>query len=540
MNLDEPAPPAAHTDHDVIIVGCGPTGATLANLLRANGHRIAVFDRRTEVFDAPRAMLLDDESDRIIRDLGIRDAMVPHDLVRLENHRIVGKRRTPLLDVNLRDVGVSLGWMFHQPTLESLLRQRFIGDPAVDAYFGYEVDQVVSGPDTARVRATETATGQPGEFGARYVVGCDGAASTVRRSIGAARTDFGFSQSWVVVDARARDADYFRSLPDGSEFMCRPGSAAIFAKGCRQHLRFDFQVTPTPGKTDWTPDAYDHITEYLDLSMIDIERVSPYTFYAGMPQRWRQDRLLLAGDAAHQTPPFAGQGLNMGLRDAMNLAFKLDLVLNGRAPDHLLDTYQQERWDNCATVIKASAATGKLITSHRRTTAALRSVLLFAGRHSHYAVRVRARAEVRKQPYKQGLLGGTHKTSGALMISPEVSTPDGTTTLDHVAGNHFLLLTTSPPLGPQVDAFADRLSGRIRVIGHDVDCPAGELRRWFAKSRVSAVLVRPDHYIFDAGNNPDELCGGLLSAIDSHPSATSKLPPRPRGERRTVGPPTPI
>jgi hypothetical protein len=106
------------------------------------------------------------------------------------------------------------------------------------------------------------------------------------------------------------------------------------------------------------------------------------------------------------------------------------------------------------------------------------------------------------------------------MISPDVLTPDGVGTLDHVAGNDLLLLTTSPPQGPAVDAFIDRLSGRIRVIGRDVDSPEGELQRWFAKSRASAVLVRPDHYIFDAGNNPDDLCARLLSAIDSQSSTT--------------------
>ncbi|MCU1639993.1 MAG: nmoA [Nocardia sp.] len=525
MNLDLPTPPAARSGqdrlhYDVIIVGCGPTGATLANLLRVKGHRIAVFDRQQTVFDAPRAMLLDDESDRIIRDLGVRDAMVPQDIALFENHRIADKQHKPLLNVHLQDVGVSLGWMFHQPTLETLLREQFIDDPAVHTYFGYDVDHVVTGPETAQVAATDTTTGQSAEFSARYIIGCDGAASTVRRAMGVARTDFGFSQSWVVVDARARDTDYFHSVPSGSEFMCRPDGAAIFAKGCRQHLRFDFQVTPVPGKTDWTADAREHIAEYLELSKIDIVRVSPYTWYASMPQRWRQDRLLLAGDAAHQTPPFAGQGLNMGLRDAVNLAFKLDLVLHGRAPEKLLDTYEQERWKNCATVIKASVATGKLITSNRPINVALRSMVMFAGRHSKYVVRARARMEVRKKPYRQGLIGGRHKTSGSLMISPDVRTPDGVSTLDHVAGNDFLLLATSPPRGPAVDAFSDRLSGRIRVIGRDVDSPEGVLQRWFAKSRASAVLIRPDHYIFDAGNNPDDLCARLLSAIDSHHSTT--------------------
>ncbi|WP_181723070.1 bifunctional 3-(3-hydroxy-phenyl)propionate/3-hydroxycinnamic acid hydroxylase [Nocardia gipuzkoensis] len=528
MSLPDPNPAPRHTDsprrhYNVIVVGCGPVGATLANLLLDNGHTVAIIEQETAVFDAPRAMMFDDESDRIIADLGVRKAMQDEDIFLFPSHRVIDPRGKTLLAYDVERAGAVVGWTFHQPTLEALLRARLSG-PGLDTYFGYRVNTVTGGSELARLLATEIDTGREIKLTGDYIVGCDGAASMVRRSMGFGRTDFGFSQSWVVVDAVTRDTATFEAMPDGAQFICRGTRSGIYAKGCRQHLRFDFRVTPVPGKTDWTEDARRQIAEYVDPSKVDIKRVSPYIFYAGMPDHWRKGRLLVAGDAAHQTPPFAGQGLNMGLRDAVNLAFKLDLVLTGRAADGLLDTYEQERWKNCATVIKAAVGTGKLITSTRRFNAIVRAVALFVANHSRAALRARIRHEVRKRPYRDGFLGRVHKLSGSLMDSPYMLTVSGDCRLDQLIGNDFVLLTAEPAHGAGVEAFRRRLGGKVVVLGLDAVSRDGELEVWLHKNQISAVVVRPDKYVFDAGNDPNELCERLLAALDGYASTLGAHP----------------
>ncbi|MGY0499456.1 bifunctional 3-(3-hydroxy-phenyl)propionate/3-hydroxycinnamic acid hydroxylase [Nocardia sp. FBN12] len=509
----DPASFEEHDDHfDVIVVGCGPTGATLANRLRAQGYRVAVFDREKEVFAAPRAMLIDDESERIFGDLGVLEQMRAADLILFDSHRFVDGRHRMLADLRPLESGLSVGWMFHQPTFERLLRAQFDHGVGVSAFFGFDVVGVANVADGAEVYAVDAESGQGRRYRADYVVGCDGGSSVVRRSMGVARTDFGFSQSWVVVDAVVHDQEFFESLREGSEFMCRPGRAAVFVKGCHRHLRFDFQVDPAEGETDWSERAREHIAGYMDPAKVRIIRVAPYQWYAGMPRRWRSDRLLLAGDAAHQTPPFAGQGLNMGLRDAMNLAFKLDAVLAGRAPDALLDTYEQERWDNCAEVIEGAVRVGRLVTGTGVFARVGRAVVLFALRHSKTLVRARANADLRKQPYRAGLIGGTHALSGTLMVNPRVTVNGVATVLDRAIGNEFTLLSLHPHAAVNAE-FVRRFDGRVMVLGDEIACADGELTEWFRRHRVEAVLVRPDRYIFDAGNDPDALATALIRAI---------------------------
>ncbi|MBC7300580.1 MAG: bifunctional 3-(3-hydroxy-phenyl)propionate/3-hydroxycinnamic acid hydroxylase [Nocardia sp.] len=500
-------------DFDVIVVGCGPTGATLTNRLRGQGYRVAVFDREEEVFPAPRAMLIDDESERIFGDLGVLDQMRAADLILFDSHRFVDGRHRMLADLRPLESGLSVGWMFHQPTFERLLREQFGLGVGVSTFFGHDVVAVANGTEGAQVYAVDAASGQGRRYRARYVIGCDGGSSVVRRSMGVARTDFGFSQPWVVVDAVVHDQEFFDSLREGSEFLCRPGRAAVFVKGCRRHLRFDFQVDPVEGETDWTEQAREHIAGYLDPATLTIIRVAPYQWYAGMPRQWRAGRLLLAGDAAHQTPPFAGQGLNMGLRDAMNLAFKLDAVLAGRAPDALLDTYEQERWDNCAEVIKGAVRVGRLVTGAGVLARLGRTVVLFALRHSKTLVRARANADLRKEPYRAGLIGGAHRLSGTLMVNPRVTVDGDATTLDRATGNEFTLLTLRRPRAAASAEFARRFGGRVVVLGDEVVCADGELTAWLRHHRVEAVLVRPDRYVFDAGTDPDALAAALIGAV---------------------------
>ena len=181
----------------------------------------------------------------------------------------------------------------------------------------------------ARLQAKNTETGEESEFIGQYLVGADGGASTCRKYMDATRVDLNYSRDWIVMDVIVHDRDWWDEFREGSEFICRPNGAQVVVKGFHGHVRFDFeQPSEAAAEAFSEEDAYKLIEKYIhvDKSQIEIIRRQPYKFYAGMPDRWRKGRVFLAGDAAHQTSPFAGQGLNMGIRDTANLAFKFDLV----------------------------------------------------------------------------------------------------------------------------------------------------------------------------------------------------------------------
>ncbi len=230
------------------------------------------------------------------------------------------------------------------------------------------------------------------------------------------RINLDYSEEYLVVDAIVDDAVYFRTvIPDGGYFVLDPKHSGVVAKGAHGHVRFDFLRHPavmrvsSETEEDFAEAARDLIiARGYDPEKFRLIRHPPYTFYAGMPSKWRQGRLLVAGDAAHQTPPWSGQGLNMGMRDTANLSFKLHLVLSGKAPDTVLDTYDAKRQPPSMHTIKASVETGKLMQTNNPFRIAMRSFTFFLDRHSRFINRQFFKAWQRKPPYQDGLMGKTH------------------------------------------------------------------------------------------------------------------------------------
>ena len=215
---------------------------------------------------------------------------------------------------------------------------------------------------SARVQVKKAGSDDVFSVKGRYLVGADGGNSLTRRCIGDERIDLNYSRQWIVMDMIVHDRAVWEAIREGAEFKCDADAAVVFVKGHHGHIRLDCEVTADIAATFNEADARRMAEEYFDASSAEFIRIAPYHFYAGMPKQWRAGRLLLAGDAAHQTSPFAGQGLNMGLRDAANLAFKFDLIFKGKADDRLLDSYAQERWENCKSIILAATANGRILS----------------------------------------------------------------------------------------------------------------------------------------------------------------------------------
>lgn len=512
--------------YDVLIVGCGPAGATLANLLRAKGHSVAIFDRDKEVFHAPRAMMLDSESCRIYQELGIEERLEKNDARPANRHLFVDTNRKHLLTLNYDLIDGEYGYppmgmMIHQPGLERLLRDDFELGEGVDAFLGYEVTKVDGAGDAAKLQALNIDTDEVSEFTGRYLIGADGGASFCRKYIGAKRIDMDYSRRWMVMDVTVHDDALWDSILPQGEYRCQPDAAVVFVKGFHNHVRFDFEVTDEVAKTFNEDDARNLIADYFDTASIEFQRIAAYHFYAGMPESWRRDRVFVAGDAAHQTPPFSGQGLNMGVRDTANLAFKLDLVFRGITNDAFLNTYEEERWENCEHVIKSAANGGLLISTSSKFAQFKRNCLFLLGRLFPKWIVEKASRNSHRVPYLKGFIGD-HQLSGHLMIQPHVMTNEGERVLlDAVTGDGFVLLqaqaqTQSAEATEDTAWFTETLGGKTFTIGEDFKDADGKLSDFFAKNGIQNVLVRPDRYIFSAGESAYVLSTQLRKVLSAY------------------------
>jgi 2-polyprenyl-6-methoxyphenol hydroxylase-like FAD-dependent oxidoreductase/2-keto-4-pentenoate hydratase/2-oxohepta-3-ene-1,7-dioic acid hydratase in catechol pathway len=343
------------TDIDVIVVGCGPVGMSLAVLLAQRGHSVTILERWPQAYPLPRAVHLDHEVARIFQSAGIgaelADITEPADVYEWRN----GQGRT-LLRLGRVGAGTS-GWplslMFHQPTLEAVLerRARSLG---VDIRRGCEVTDV-----SEHEHAVTVATSEGDVLESRYAVGCDGANSTVRTLLDVAMTELGFFYDWLIVDVVLHDDRVFD--PTNVQ-ICDPARPTTVVSGGPGRRRWEFMRLDHERLDELESRTWELLEPWdVGADNATVERRAVYTFAARFAERWRCGRVLLAGDAAHQMPPFAGQGMCAGIRDAANLAWKLDLVLTGAAADALLDTYEQERLPSVRRAIEFSIELGKVI-----------------------------------------------------------------------------------------------------------------------------------------------------------------------------------
>jgi len=329
---------------------------------------------------------------------------------------------------------------------------------------------------------------------ARFVVGCDGAQSAVRTLSGIALNDFGFTESWVVIDLILKER--IDALPNNTVFGADPKRpyAAIELPGMR--YRFEFMLLPgeTAEEVTTTDAAERMIAPWLAPENIHkIERSVVYTFRGASADAWRKGRVMVAGDAAHLTPPFLGQGLCSGVRDVANLAWKLDHVLRHGAPHALLDTYQIERDPHVTNVITTSIELGKVLCVLDPQIAKERDdKILGSGEPPEKRVTFKLGELV---PGPLVLPGG-----GMFMISPKV----GGVPLDDLVGQRFLVLARDGSALTDDVAFWQSIGARIATLD-DLPTEDGSLRRWMDRRNANVMVVRPDRYVLAAGASLDDI-----------------------------------
>ncbi|MGE0421495.1 MAG: bifunctional 3-(3-hydroxy-phenyl)propionate/3-hydroxycinnamic acid hydroxylase [Reyranellaceae bacterium] len=491
--------------YDVAIVGFGPTGALLANLLGRAGRSVLVLERDPEVHPLPRAVHFDGEVMRIFQTAGLAEAILGVARPSAKGMRFINAAGETLMErrgaEGVGPQGWVNNWYFHQPRLDSALREGAAALPNVTVALGHEVVRLDEHADYVRLSSGAPVRVRGVTHQARYVVGCDGARSLVRRHMGVDNEDLGLHQPWLVLDLLIDPASpRAQALPDHTMQLCDPSQPmTIVHVGGRRH-RWEIMLMPgeDPDKAIRPENFWPLLSRWIAPGDAVIERAAVYTFHSTIARQWRRRRLLLAGDACHQTPPFLGQGMCAGLRDAANLSWKLDAVLRRVASDALLDTYGSERIPHVRAFIELAVYLGSVIQATDKRGA--------AARDRHFREQG---AEVFDFPQPQLGPGARNPAAPPVgVVFPQPRLPDGSL-LDEAIGWRFAAIGTRPALGG--------VSAQTRRRWHErdiavIDDGVPTIEAWLAAHDCAALILRPDRYVFGTARTSAEL-DALTSAL---------------------------
>ena len=496
---------------DVTVVGLGPSGMMAVAFLLQRGWRVAAIERHAGLYGLPRAGHVDHEIVRFLQELKEVDAFL-EDAYPVSSYRWFNGKGQTLLEMNWGGQSVSgfnSDYMMYQPVLEDCLQAAIDrhGD-RLSLLRGHEVSSVEQHDDGVSCRANPSHVGNthapPDSEGtlvkSAYFLAGDGARSTIRQQLGIGRADLGFNEVWLDVDVRV-----LRPLPAMDPHqVCDPRRPIFISPLGKRHHRFEWAILPGEAPADFAkPETAWSLLALQGVGPDDVEivRQQVYTFEARVAERWQQGRVFLIGDAAHTMPPFMGQGACSGMRDAVNLAWKLDLVLSGAASPAVLGSYQVEREPHTRTWIDLSIRTGEVSCTLDQEQADARDRMLLNG-------------ELPPMPpfpdLTSGLLdlrgtGRGQELVGTFFPQREVSWNGESGWIDDVVGTGFRVVTWNVEPSGMLDAaqieFLSSIGARNVVLcstamGERVVDTSGYYERWFAEGGFDVLIVRPDHYIF--------------------------------------------
>jgi len=500
---------------DVAIIGCGPVGALAANLLGREGLSVVVIERELEHYPLPRAVHLDHEMMRLFQSAGVIQR-VENDMVATDGHLHVGADHGTIRYMGTVGKPKPFAWsndyFFYQPELEAHLREAFADNGAIELRLGAEFASLTQSVDSVDIAYDQGGT--PQSVKARWVIACDGSRSPVRKALGVELDDLDFEEPWLVVDAEVEGPVSFPALtgvPEGADLqrlsvmMCDPARPATVVPGRGNHRRWEFMLLPY--EDDEAMMQPENVSSLVSAWMKDVPhrivRAATYRFHGLVADRWQVGRVFLAGDAAHQTPPFFGQGMCHGLRDVANLAWKLAAVARDGADEALLATYQPERDPHVRAVIGAAVAAGRYICELDPAKAASRDNA------------IRAQSSEKKgetaadliPAISTGIIASATAGAGQRFIQPLLA--DGRKLDDLTGGGWRLFVRDASVVGCAAAV--------TRIVAADLP-DNGMIMDWLDGYGADALLLRPDHYVFGTGDAAEllSLRANLLGLQPEH------------------------
>ena len=540
----------ASNDYDVLVVGAGPTGLTLANILGMHGVRALLVERNAATVAEPRAVSIDDESLRTLQHIDLIDTVRSRIVEGYGSHYYSPSGRCFARVVpDIVEFGYARRSAFRQPVLEAQLREGLARFPCVETRFSTRVTRIVGDDDALRV-TLQSADGATCEANARYVAACDGGRSGIREALGIALSGSTYDQRWLIVDLTG-STERFRH----TRVYCDPARPALALPGPEGTRRYEFMMLPGE-----SPDALLDETAVRALlarysqedARLAITRKTIYHFHARVAERWRAGRILLAGDAAHLSPPFAGQGMNSGLRDALNLGWKLAMVSRNELGAGALDTYESERRPHAGALIDMAIRMGRVMMP-RSTADALRTRVMFRALSLYppardYIMQMKYKPKPR---FERGLMTGNAGAAlrGRMFPQPLVELPDGTRVLlDDVLGKGFAALELDDGHAALASPDTKRAGLQlIRVIPRDhrftdtgtvvtgnlpcVRDVTGIIGKLFTGAALRGVILRPDRYVaacLSSASDAREVERAFVAMIDmtrtpAHPAPSQPL-----------------
>jgi 2-polyprenyl-6-methoxyphenol hydroxylase-like FAD-dependent oxidoreductase len=497
--------------YDVVIVGYGPTGMLAAILLGRAGHRVAVVERHTTLYNLPRVGIVHDDVLRMFQEVGCIDAIWPytHFLPVYE----LAKHGEILLSSDVAPLAIH-GWpeytSIYQPSFEKELDIAARAVPTVELFPGETALAVKQDANSITV-TTEGRDGKTRTFEGRYLIGADGGNSFIRSALGIEYEDLGFDQNWLVVDAKL-----LRPRPDlpAMRQLCEPEQPGVTLYMGPSHRRWSFMIFPDESPEDAVkPES---VWRRLDrpeggtAEDFELIRVASYKFQSLYAKQWRVGRAFLAGDSAHQMPPFLAQGLCSGFRDAHNLAWKLSLALKGQADDRFLDTYEAERGPSARATIVESMRVGLHVNERDPEKVKVRDDQLRAMQAAKANKPLDETLIAFRVPgFEKGLVArGTPGAGDAFPQAKLRGEREGK--FDDVAGRGFMILARGgdplAALSAEERDFWRSLGGKVARLGKDgFDDVEGRYGKLMDEYGSDIIVKRPDFYIFGTAKSTQEL-----------------------------------
>lgn len=479
---------------DVAVIGYGPTGATAANLLGRLGLNVVVIERDPDVYQRARAISTDEEVLRVWQSVGLADRLQA-DMLPDRPVTFVDSAGLSFIETTItaRGCGHPPQQFIYQPAVDHVLREGVERFGNVEVLLERECLRAANRGDHVELLIGDLRTDTVTRVHASYVIAADGGSSPTRGLLGIGYAGRTYAERWVVIDTRVlQEWDGHDRL----RFHCNPDRPTVDCPTPLGHHRWEFPARSGEDEKSLTSDEvvwevlHDQgITE----QQVEILRAVVYSHHVRVADRWRVGRVFLAGDAAHAMPPWIGQGMSAGVRDAANLCWKLAAVLRGHAPDSLLDSYEAERKPHVTEVTRRAVLVGRLITERNAAIAAARNRIVRASARIPGVLHLfQKMLWIPDARFRSGFLAvGAGKAVGWQIPQPWVTDADGAKVrLDDVLAGHWAVLHTGAlPAGAQ--AWVERGAETLRVT-------EPTLVGWLRDKKATAVVVRPDGFVYAA------------------------------------------